>query len=199
VREHFHAGLDYQDKLARFLENHDEPRAAATFPAGTHEAAAVVTYLAPGLRFFHQGQFEGRLKRISPHLNRAPEEVVNDTLKRFYERLLEVLQRPAVRRGEWKLLECVPAWDDNGSFDAFIAYSWKHRDDARLVVAVNYSSHPSQCYVRLPFPDLGSGRCRLCDVLGSGEYERDGNDLQSQGLYLDVPAWQCHIFDVRRD
>ena len=31
VREHFHAGLDYQDKLARFLENHDEPRAAATF------------------------------------------------------------------------------------------------------------------------------------------------------------------------
>ena len=32
VREHFHAGLDYQDKLARFLENHDEPRAAATFP-----------------------------------------------------------------------------------------------------------------------------------------------------------------------
>ena len=34
VREHFHAGLDYQNKLARFLENHDEPRAAATFPPG---------------------------------------------------------------------------------------------------------------------------------------------------------------------
>ena len=35
VREHFHAGLDYQDRLARFLENHDEPRAAATFGLGT--------------------------------------------------------------------------------------------------------------------------------------------------------------------
>ena len=35
VREHFHAGLDYQNKLARFLENHDEPRAAATFSAGS--------------------------------------------------------------------------------------------------------------------------------------------------------------------
>ena len=34
VREHFHAGLDYQNKLARFLENHDEPRAAATFSPG---------------------------------------------------------------------------------------------------------------------------------------------------------------------
>ena len=74
VREHFRAGLDYQDKLARFLENHDEPRAAATFPPGVHEAAAVITFLSPGLRFFHQGQFEGRKKRISPHLGRAPDE-----------------------------------------------------------------------------------------------------------------------------
>ena len=68
VREHFHAGLDYQNKMARFLENHDEPRAAATFPADVHQAAAVITFLSPGLRFFHQGQFEGRRKRISPHL-----------------------------------------------------------------------------------------------------------------------------------
>ena len=34
VREHLQAGLDYQNKLARFLENHDEPRAAVTFPPG---------------------------------------------------------------------------------------------------------------------------------------------------------------------
>ena len=74
VREHFQAGLDYQDRLARFLENHDEPRAAATFPPEVHEAAAVITFLSPGLRFFHQGQFEGRRKRISPHLVRGPQE-----------------------------------------------------------------------------------------------------------------------------
>src|SRR5947209_10443908 len=71
VREHLHAGLDYQDKMARFLENHDEPRAAATFAPPVHQAAAVITFLAPGLRFFHRGQFQGRLKRISPHLGRG--------------------------------------------------------------------------------------------------------------------------------
>jgi hypothetical protein len=65
VRDHLRAGVDFQNKLARFLENHDEPRAAATFPSEVHEAAAVVTYLAPGLRFFHQGQFEGRLAAIA--------------------------------------------------------------------------------------------------------------------------------------
>jgi hypothetical protein len=50
VREHFWAGLDYQGKKARFLENHDEPR-AATFPQGAQEAAAVITFLSPGLRY----------------------------------------------------------------------------------------------------------------------------------------------------
>ena len=43
VREHLHAGLDYQDKLARFLENHDEPRAASAFPWPQHRAAAIGT------------------------------------------------------------------------------------------------------------------------------------------------------------
>ena len=46
VRQHLLAGLDYQDRLARFLENHDEPRAADTFPPGVHEAAAVITFLS---------------------------------------------------------------------------------------------------------------------------------------------------------
>ena len=93
VREHFHAGLDYQNKLARFLENHDEPRAAATFSPEVHEAAAVITFLSPGLRFFHQGQFEARKKRISPHLVRAPEEPVDERVKQFYDRLLAVLRQ----------------------------------------------------------------------------------------------------------
>ena len=60
IREHLRAGLDYQDKLAQFLENHDEPRAATTFQWPKHRAAAAITFLSPGLRFFHQGQFEGR-------------------------------------------------------------------------------------------------------------------------------------------
>ena len=48
VRQHLRAGLDFQDKLARFLENHDEPRAAATFAPGMHQAAAVITLPVAG-------------------------------------------------------------------------------------------------------------------------------------------------------
>jgi hypothetical protein len=196
VREHFHAGLDYQNKLARFLENHDEPRAVAAFPKGMYQAAAVITFLSPGLRFFHQGQFEGRLKRISPHLGRAPAEEVNRPLKQFYERLLGVLRRPAVRQGQWQLLQCVPAWDGNSSSDAFIAFTWQDSGGGRLLVAVNYSSHPSQCYVGLQFSGLGGSQWRLRDLLSDAHYERDGDALQSRGLYLDVPPWQYHAFEM---
>src|SRR5438876_11020221 len=165
IREHFQAGLEYQNKLARFLENHDEPRAAATFPPGVHEAAAVISFLSPGLRFFHQGQFEGRRKRISPHLVRGPEERIDPRLGQFYERLLAVLRRPVVRNGQWQLLECIPAWEGNRTWDCFLAFAWQGRDGERLLVAVNYASNQSQCYVRLPFADLGGGEWRLQNQL----------------------------------
>jgi len=196
VREHLFAGLDYQNRLARFLENHDEPRAAATFPAGMHEAAAIITFLSPGLRFFHQGQFEGRRKRISPHLVRAPQEPVDGALERFYESLLAALRTSTVRDGQWQLLECRPAWEGNGSWDCFIVWTWQDSRDRRRLVVVNYADHQSQCYVRLPFADQAGHMVRLKDVMGPASYDRDGSELLSRGLYLDVPAWAYHVFDV---
>ena len=198
VREHFHAGLDYQNKLARFLENHDEPRAAATFSPDVHEAAAVITFLAPGLRFFHQGQFQGRQKRISPHLVRAPEEPIDQRLEQFYNRLLAVLRQPVVREGEWRLLDCVPAWEDNWTCDSFVAFAWQGAGGDWLLAAVNYAPNQSQCYVRLPFADLGNGQWRLHDLIGDVTYDREGDDLQARGLYLDEPPWRAHVFSVTK-
>jgi hypothetical protein len=145
VREHFHAEMDYQKKLARFLENHDEPRAASGFPPEIHRAAAVITFLSPGLRFFHQGQFEGQRKRISPHLCRGPAEPSDHHLEQFYGRLLTVLRRHVVRKGQWQLLQCKPAWEGNWTWDCFLAFAWQVRDREGLLVTVNYAPNQSQC------------------------------------------------------
>ena len=196
VREHFHAGLEYQNKLARFMENHDEPRAAATFSHDVHEAAAVITFLSPGLRFFHQGQFQGRKTRISPHLVRGPEESIDQRLEQFYERLLAVLRQPAVRDGMWQLLDCTPAWDGNWTHDGFVVFAWRGAGGERLLVTVNYAPHNSQCYVQLPFADLGNRGWRLHDMIGDATYDRDGSDLQRRGLYLDEPPWRCRAFTM---
>jgi hypothetical protein len=198
VREHFHAGLDYQNKLARFLENHDEPRAAATFSPEVHEAAAVITFLSPGLRFFHQGQFEGRKKRISPHLVRGPEEPVDERVKKFYGRLLAVLRHDSVRSGDWQLLECVPAWEGNWTWDCFLVFAWQGSDGERLLATVNYAPNQSQCHVRLPFADLGNSQWRLKDLLGDATYDWGGNDLQGRGLYLDESPWSARVFALTK-
>jgi hypothetical protein len=196
VRDHLRAGLDYQDRMARFLENHDEPRAAATFPPGVHEAAAVITYLSPGLRFFQRGQLQGRTKRISPHLCREPDEPIDRELEQFYGRLLAVLHAPAFRDGRWQLLECAAAWDGNWTSDCFLAFAWQGPRGERMLVVVNYAGNQSQCYVRLPFADLGGRRWRLRDLLGQATYDRDGDGLATQGLFLDMKQWNYHLFEI---
>jgi hypothetical protein len=196
VREHLCAGLDYQNKLARFLENHDEPRAAATFAPGVHEAAAVITYMSPGLRFFHQGQFEGRKKRISPHLVRAPVEPTDVVLQRFYQALLEVLRQPVFRTGEWRLLDCASAWDGNWTRDCFVAALWRGDERQQRLVAVNYAGNQSQCYVHLPLPDLNGRTVRFRDLMSPAAFDRTGNDLVSRGLFLDMPPWGYHVFEM---
>lgn len=190
VREHFHAGLDYQDKLARFLENHDEPRAAATFSWDVHQAAAVITFLAPGLRFFHQGQLEGCRKRISPHLVRGPVETVNQQLQQFYEQLLMVLRLPTVRDGRWQLLDGMPGWDGNWTHDCFLVFAWQGAANDILIVAVNFAANQSQCHVRLPFPELAGRTWQLQDQFSSATYDWHGDDLLDRGLYLDMGPWQ---------
>lgn len=197
VRDHLRAGLDFQDKLARFLENHDEPRAAATFSPEVHRAAAVITFLSPGLRFFHQGQFEGRMKRISPHLGRGPQEPVNQDLQSFYDRLLAVLRQPAVREGQWQLLECAPAWDGNSTHESIVVFSWRRQSET-TIVAVNFAGNQGQCHVRLPFADLAGRKWRLEDQLTPASYEWNGDDLVGRGLYLDMAPWQACVYSLVR-
>lgn len=196
IHGHFCAGLDFQEKLARFLENHDEPRAAATFAADAHEAAAVLTYLSPGLRFFHQGQLEGRLKRISPHLVRAPQEPVNARLQSFYNRLMEILQRAAFHNGRWILLECASAWGGNESYKNYVAFSWEDSHNEQYVVAVNYASDRGQCFVKLPFVNLSNAQWKVRDLLSDATFDRDGNDLASRGMFLDEKPWKYYVFQL---
>jgi glycosidase len=196
VRAHLGADLSFQAKSARFLENHDEPRAASVFSMPLHAAAAALTYLAPGLRFMHEGQLEGRRKHASIHLCRRSDEAPDPEIQGFYRRLLECLRRPELRDGRWRLLECRPGWAGSATWQQLLAYSWEEAGGGRLVVTVNYGPTAGQCYIRLPWTDLGGRQWLLCDQLSPGRYERVGDDLAANGLYLDLSAWGCHVFEM---
>ena len=194
---HLHADLQYQSRMARFIENHDEPRAAVAFPKPMHYAAATLAFLTPGLRFIHQGQLEGFRVKLPMQLCRGPEEPVDLELQSFYRRLLACLAQPELRQGEWKLHMCLPAWDENSTWSDFIIFSWMQAEKL-LLVAVNYSDHASQCYVRLPYPWLHSRNWRLEDWLSPAVYVRLGSDLVENGLYLDMPAWGAQAFSFEQ-
>jgi hypothetical protein len=196
VREHFLAGLDFQGKLARFLENHDEPRAASSFGLEKHKAAAILTFFSPGLRFFHQGQFEGRRRHTSPHLVRALEEPIDEDIRQFYQKLLSILKKPLFRDGQWHLLECVPANEENESHHDIVSFSWYYSKENMAIIVVNFSDHGSQCYVHLPILEIEGQTIRFNDLMSETTYEHHHSELMEKGLYIDMPAWGYHIFKV---
>ena len=142
VRLHLCADLAYQNKLLRFIENHDEPRAASAFTPAKERAAAVTTSTLPGARLFHQGEFEGRQVRLPVFLGRRPDEPVDNELWDFYKKLLLAIDSPVFREGDWKLCERT-GWPDNRSYENVVAWAW-NKDGDRYLIAVNLSDNAAQ-------------------------------------------------------
>ena len=98
VRAHLQADLGYQRRLVRFLENHDEPRAARTFPPRERtQAYAVAVATLPGLTLWHEGQADGRTVFVPVFLSRRPHETLDPDLADWYRRLWAAAARSAGR------------------------------------------------------------------------------------------------------
>jgi glycosidase len=192
IRLHLTADLSYQSKLVRFIENHDEPRAATVFSADKSRAAAVTIATLPGAKLFHQGQFEGRRIKLPVQLGRRPEEAVNEDLQAFYRGLVKVIRGPAFKEGEWSLCER-SGWPDNPSYVNLAAWCW-HKGDEKYLVVINLSHTRCQGRVHLPWADLKGRTSLLVDVMNGERYERDGDEMLDHGLYVDLEAWKFHFF-----
>jgi hypothetical protein len=192
VRKHLAAGVDYQRRLIRFIENHDEPRAAAAFAGGRDRAAAVAVATLPGATLWHDGQFEGRRVHLPVFLGRSPDEPVDEELRGFYHRLVGAAA--AVRRGDWTVLDC-HGWPDNPTHHDLLAWAW-HGDLPHHVVVVNLSGGAAQARIPLRWPGLRGGRRRLTDLLDASVYDRDGDELVDPGLYVALPPWGAHVLAV---
>ena len=193
VRAHLGDDPAYQRRLVRFLENHDEPRAAATLPGGRERAAAVAVATLPGATLWHEGQFEGRRVRLPVFLSRRPEEPADASLRDFYGRLLAAAA--PVRDGDWQLLACT-GWPDNDTHDNLLAWSWTAGRERHLVV-INYSDRPAQGRIPLPWTDLRGRPCELTGLLADSTYEREGDELVDPGLFVALDPWQWHLLALR--
>ncbi|HKT33500.1 MAG TPA: alpha-amylase family glycosyl hydrolase [Nitrospira sp.] len=190
IRLHLCAEASYQRRLVRFIENHDEPRAATTFSPPQARAAALTVSTLPGAVLFHDGQFEGRRIKVPVFLRRRPKEPVDRSLVEFYDKLLGVLRHDTFRDGQWQLCERT-GWPDNQSHLNLVAWCWTYEDRRHLVV-VNLSDRPSQGRVRIPAQE-DEGALRLSDELSGAVYERHAGEIRDMGLYVDLQPWAYHV------
>jgi hypothetical protein len=192
VRLHLCADLPYQEKLVRFIENHDEPRAAATFSNQHGRAAAVTFATLPGARLFHEGQFDGRRMKLPVFLRRRPEEVPDRSLGGFYTSLLRTLRATDMTDADWALCERI-GWPNNDSYLNLVAWCWR-KGATRMLVVVNLSESRSQGHIRLPWDHVERRTWRFTDVFTGDVYERDGHELRDSGLYVDLAPWAFHLW-----
>lgn len=180
IRAHLRADAEFQRRSVRFIENHDERRAAAAFGTMRGKAYAVLIATLPGATLLHDGQFTGRKIKLPVQIGRQPDEFIDEELETFYFRLLEETRDPVYHEGKWRLFEV--------SEGDFIAYGWQHGDDFRLI-AVN----PTNGWVRgkIHMGDWG-GNWALYDVLADADHPLP----EAGGVWLSLQPYEARIFHL---
>ena len=205
VRLHLCGDLRYQQGLVRFIENHDEPRAASVFALDRQRAASVVAFSQPGARLLHDGQLDGRQIHLPVFLGRFPDERPDPELERWYRALMSVLGRPALRSGQWMLCDRA-GWPGNDRWAQLVAWCWEGEPSDgspateldRWLIVVNLGAETGAGHVTVPpaWDTLRGKPVRLVDPVHEAAFDRLGDDLLD-GLYVELPPWGSHLFSVQ--
>lgn len=192
VKDHLKAEQDFQEKSLRFLENHDEQRAIEAFGPEKSKAAAVIISTLQGMRFFYDGQFEGKRVKLPVQLGREPDETADKEIYEFYEKLLFIIKSDIFKKGTWALLETMPSWDGDSSYEKIFAWTWDYENEKRIIT-VNYSDNTASCRINPSF-DNYPHEFELKDLLNDNSFLRLKNETIDKGLYIELAGYQSHIF-----
>ena len=121
-------------------------------------------------------------------LGRRPDEPVDVERREWYDSLLACLGG-GMRRGDWALVD-VDGWPDNRSCEHLVAWSWSSPVATHLVV-VNLSEGRADGLVRPP--GIDGGPLMIVDGLTGERFERDGDAIRRDGLYVALPGWGVHL------
>ena len=101
---HLTAEWDYQTHLCRFLENHDEPRAAETL-GPNNKAGALVLLTTPGMHLIYQDQMEGFQQKVPVQLVRQAPETNDNELAELYKKLFVLQKTELFQEGKIEQLD----------------------------------------------------------------------------------------------
>ncbi|NTV83727.1 MAG: alpha-amylase, partial [Bacteroidales bacterium] len=192
--QHISDVTPFQHKLLRFLENHDEPRAAALYDFERQRALALASLTLPGARLLHDGQISGRKIKVPVFLSRRADEKPNADIRKFYLQLLKLLRFEAIRKGKWSAC-VVSGWPDNQSCQNLLAWEWVSEHES-LMIVVNLSDQPSQALIKSSIEYRPGRTYQLYDVTSGELYRRDGEEMTDPGLYVVLKGWGVHSLSI---
>jgi glycosidase len=193
---HMSANLDYLKHNIRFIENHDEHRAASAFGPDRSRPAAALICTLPGAVLLHDGQFSGRKVKLPVHISRQPYEEEFTPLYEFYMNLLVETRDDIYRTGQWSLFRCYAASDGSEGAGNIVAYGWRKGNDFRLVV-LNMAESWSQALIGINgwIEDLKGKSWLLYNTLHNYYIEEEGDRMaEAGGLRVDVEGNSAHIY-----
>lgn len=193
IRSRLAAPADYQSHFARFLENHDEARAAAVFGMPRLPSVGSLMGTLPGMRFYYDGELEGRKLRLPITLRRAADEPPDLVATAFFKKILAITKADVFHSGNWSLAPVTPEGDDSSV--NLIAYEWRS-DAAWKMIVVNLQSTTSQGRIPLANRISPAKQYVFFDELNDVRYDRSGEELSRLGLYVRREGFQSHIFDI---
>jgi len=190
---HLKADMTYQNKLMRFIENHDEPRSVTAFGPDLLPANAALFAGLPGLKLFFQGQMESRQIRLPIQIRQSKTEKNDPIISSFYATLLPVINEDIYHIGVWRLKEVFAHTDLTNK--NLIAYLWKSNGTVRMTV-VNLSRETS--IGRVCFQDDVDEEMdyNLEEVFSQNKLTENGKIMAHPGLIFELPPGQARIYKI---
>jgi hypothetical protein len=193
IRERLASFPERQSDFARFMENHDEQRRAIVFPNDHLAADGTLLGTLPGIRFYHQGELEGRRIHMPITLRIAADEPLDPISTNFFQKILRITRQDVFHEGKWNLLDVAPEGD--APADALLVYEWRSPKGWKII-AVNLAAYTSQGRVPLAGRVSPTQNYIFNDELNNVRYNRTGQELHNPGLFLRRDPFQAHLFDI---
>lgn len=207
-------------RYVNFMNNPDEDTAIDQFGEGDkYFGICTMMVTMPGLPMFGHGQVEGFHEKYGMEYRRAYyDEVENQYLiERHQQEIFPLVKKRYLFAGVENFL-MYDFFTPNGDVDENVfAYSNRYGDERTVVVYNNRFGHTwgwisnSVAYAvkagggekqlvqkdigtGLDLPGDGSYYCIFSDQVSGLEYIRNCNDIHRNGLYLELKAYQYHVF-----
>lgn len=202
-------------RYVNFMNNPDEKTAIEQFGSGDkYFGTATLLSTLPGLPMFGHGQVEGFYEKYGMEFRRAKwDEHPSDDLVRGHEwRIFPLLHRRSLFADVEQFLLYDFYTARGGVNEDVFAFSNRLNDERGLVIYHNkFADTRGWVKASAAYIDKGSGNLRqrnLADGLGLPdqgfvifkdyvtqlEYIRSCRELKEKGLYIELGAYQCHVF-----